>query len=76
MNTNKKNFKIIYAKKNLVNNKIFNEKFLYVKPIFKENPYNKPLIFNKKIKKLVVKYPKFIKSDTGQTKHFTPAAQE
>ena len=67
MNTNKKK---------LVNKKILNENFLSFKPIYKENPYNKPLIFKKKINKLVIKYPKHINSDTGQTKHFTPAAQE
>lgn len=37
---------------------------------------NTPVFFNKKIKKLVVKPLKHIFSDTGKTKHFTPAAQE
>jgi hypothetical protein len=37
---------------------------------------NTPLLFNKKIKKGVVKPLKHIYSDTGITRHFTPAAQE
>lgn len=37
---------------------------------------NIPLLFNKKIKKGVIKPLKQIYSDTGNTRHFTPAAQE
>lgn len=37
---------------------------------------NTPDLFNKKIKKLEVKSLKHIYSDTGKTRHFTPAAQE
>lgn len=37
---------------------------------------NTPILFNKKIKKLVIKPLKHIYSDTGKTRHFTPAAQE
>ena len=37
---------------------------------------NKPIIFNKK-RKIVVSEPlTYIRSDTGKTRHFTPAAQE
>lgn len=35
-----------------------------------------PVLFNKKIKKLLVKPLKHIHSDTGKSRHFTPAAQE
>lgn len=35
-----------------------------------------PVLFNKKIKKLLVKPLKHIYSDTGKSRHFTPAAQE
>ena len=37
---------------------------------------NSPVLFNTKIKKLVIKPLKHIYSDTGKSKHFTPAAQE
>jgi Mitochondrial ribosomal protein (VAR1) len=37
---------------------------------------NTPILFNKKMKKLVVKPLNHIYSDTGKTRHFTPAAQE
>jgi hypothetical protein len=37
---------------------------------------NTPDLFNKKIKKLEVRPLKLITSDTGKTRHFTPAAQE
>lgn len=37
---------------------------------------NTPILFTKKIKKFVVKPLKHIYSDTGRTRHFTPAAQE
>lgn len=37
---------------------------------------NTPIIFNKKLKKIVTKPLVFIKNDTGKTRHFTPAAQE
>ncbi len=45
-----------------------------------ENPkiidINKPIIFNKKSKIVVSKPFTYIQSDTGKTRHFTPAAQE
>jgi hypothetical protein len=37
---------------------------------------NTPILFTKKIKKFVIKPLKHIYSDTGKTRHFTPAAQE
>ena len=37
---------------------------------------NTPILFNKKIKKIQVKPLKYIGSDTGKSRHFTPAAQE
>jgi hypothetical protein len=37
---------------------------------------NTPVLFTKKIKKFVIKPLKHIYSDTGRTRHFTPAAQE
>jgi hypothetical protein len=37
---------------------------------------NKPTIFNKKRKIVVTKPLTYIESDTGKTRHFTPAAQE
>jgi len=37
---------------------------------------NSPILFNKKMKKLVIKPLKHIYSDTGKTRHYTPAAQE
>jgi hypothetical protein len=37
---------------------------------------NKPTIFNKKSKIVVTKPLTYINSDTGKTRHFTPAAQE
>lgn len=38
---------------------------------------NIPLLFKKKISKnLVMKPLTYIRSDTGKTRHFTPAAQE
>jgi hypothetical protein len=40
------------------------------------NQKNSPVLFNKKIKKLVIKPLKHIYSDTGKTRHYTPAAQE
>ena len=43
---------------------------------YKETLYNTPILFNKKIKKGVVKPLKHIYSDTGITRHYTPAAQE
>ena len=43
---------------------------------YKETLDNSPILFNKKIKKGVVKPLKHIYSDTGITRHFTPAAQE
>ena len=38
--------------------------------------YNTPVLFNKKSKRYVVKPLSYINSDTGITRHFTPAAQE
>lgn len=37
---------------------------------------NTPLLFEKKSKNIVIKPLTYIRSDTGKTKHFTPAAQE
>jgi hypothetical protein len=38
--------------------------------------YNTPILFNKKSKNIVIKPLTYIRSDTGKTRHFTPAAQE
>jgi uncharacterized protein YunC (DUF1805 family) len=43
---------------------------------FKKDLDNTPVLFNKKSKRYVVKPLTYINSDTGITKHFTPAAQE
>jgi Mitochondrial ribosomal protein (VAR1) len=43
---------------------------------YKATKNNTPVLFNKKIKKLVIKPLKHIYSDSGKTRHFTPAAQE
>lgn len=40
------------------------------------NLNNSPILFNKKIKKTIVKPLKHIYSDTGKPRHYTPAAQE
>ena len=37
---------------------------------------NTPLLFEKKSKNIVIKPLTYIRSDTGKTRHFTPAAQE
>jgi hypothetical protein len=37
---------------------------------------NLPILFDKKIKITTSKQLNFIKSDTGKTRHYTPAAQE
>jgi hypothetical protein len=37
---------------------------------------NTPLLFNKKIKNIVIKPLIYVRNDTGKTKHYTPAAQE
>jgi hypothetical protein len=37
---------------------------------------NTPLLFKKKSKNIVIKPLTYIRSDTGKTRHFTPAAQE
>jgi hypothetical protein len=37
---------------------------------------NKPILFNKKSKIVISKPLTYIESDTGKTRHFTPAAQE
>ena len=42
----------------------------------KDLNYNTPVLFNKKSKRCVVKPLTYINSDTGITKHFSPAAQE
>jgi hypothetical protein len=44
------------------------------KKIHLEN--NTPALFNKKSHKRISKPLTYIKSDTGMTRHFTPAAQE
>ena len=41
-----------------------------------EDIANKPTIFTKKRKIVVIKPLTYINSDTGKTRHFTPAAQE
>ena len=38
--------------------------------------YNTPVLFSKKSKRYVIKPLTHINSDTGITRHFTPAAQE
>jgi hypothetical protein len=38
--------------------------------------YNTPVIFNKKIKKLIFKPLQYISNDTGVTRHYPPGAQE
>jgi len=43
---------------------------------YKVTKDNTPLLFHKKTKKGVIKPLKHIYSDTGKTRHFTPAAQE
>jgi ribosomal VAR1-like protein len=42
----------------------------------KEIDLDKPILFSKKSKKIVSKSLVYIESDTGKTRHFTPAAQE
>lgn len=37
---------------------------------------NLPILFNKKIKKVIIKPLNYISNDTGKSRHFTPAAQE
>jgi len=37
---------------------------------------NTPLLLQKKSKDIVIKPLTYIRSDTGKTRHFTPAAQE
>jgi len=64
MNNSKKESKIYSS---------FSNSDLYSSKEIKENT---SLLFNKKIKKGVVKPLKHIYSDTGITRHFTPAAQE
>lgn len=43
---------------------------------YKAVKHNTSILFNKKIKKLVIKPLKHLYSDTGKARHFTPAAQE
>lgn len=52
-----------------------NNSEIYYQPIRFETK-NTPILFNKKTKKLVLKPLKHIYSDTGKTRHYTPAAQE
>jgi hypothetical protein len=61
---------------NFLDNKIPNKNFRDKKLIYNKIFINKPVLFQKKTNKLAFKPQKYIKSDTGQTKHFTPAAQE
>jgi len=37
---------------------------------------NRPILLGKKVKRIVAKPYIYVYSDTGQTRHFTPAAQE
>ena len=37
---------------------------------------NTPLLLQKKTKNIVIKPLTYIRSDTGKTRHYTPAAQE
>lgn len=58
-------------------NKNFNRDFKRRKLIYNEIIPNNPILFRKNINKIVTKPKcKYIKSDTGRIKHFTPAAQE
>ena len=41
-----------------------------------DSKYNTPVLFEKKSKQNIVKPLSHINSDTGKTRHFTPAAQE
>lgn len=52
-----------------------NKSEIYNQPVLSDTK-NSPVLFNKKLKKLVVKPLKHIYSDTGKTRHYTPAAQE
>jgi hypothetical protein len=51
----------------------FNNSDVYGYKVAKDNT---PILFKKKIKKGFIKPLKHIYSDTGKTRHFTPAAQE
>jgi len=56
----------------------FNNNFeseIRIQPVSSDTK-NSPILFNKKHKKLVIKPLKHIYSDTGKTRHYTPAAQE
>jgi len=46
------------------------------KMIKQDKFYTKPTLFNKKSKIVINKPLTYIESDTGKTRHFTPAAQE
>jgi len=61
--------KINYKKKS----EIYNQ---FIKSDTMESHLNTPVLFNQKIKKLIIKPLKHIYSDTGKIRHFTPAAQE
>jgi hypothetical protein len=52
---------------------------IFIRPSFLDKTKKKdntPLLLKKKSKKLVTKPLTYIRSDTGKTRHFTPAAQE
>jgi len=70
---NKKKYHKIYKNKYL-NNKKTQLSFNELKSFKLEN--NTPILFNKKSKNIVIKPLTYIRSDTGKTRHFTPAAQE
>ena len=40
------------------------------------NEKSLPVLFNKKRKEIVIKPLTYVRSDTGKTRHFTPAVQE
>jgi len=40
------------------------------------NEKSLPVLFNKKRKQIVIKPLTYVRSDTGKTRHFTPAVQE
>ena len=52
-----------------------NKSEIMIQPVSSDTK-NSPILFNKKLKKLVIKPLKHIYSDTGKTRHYTPAAQE
>jgi hypothetical protein len=59
--------------------KIKKKMHIFIRPSFLDKTKKKdntPLLLKKKSKKLVTKPLTYIRSDTGKTRHFTPAAQE